>query len=137
MKLILWCHDEIVDPVTDVRVTLIDGKMHSVDSNDFAFQSAGKLAVKNALAKAGTRLLQPMEKVTFMATKISQGDITGIISRNDGYVTGSDTLDGGDVKIEACLPRSSIPEVSDALRVKTGGEVSLFVLVVIILKKRN
>eukprot|EP00804_Cyclotella_cryptica_P003991 CCRYP_013906-RA/>CCRYP_013906-RA protein AED:0.06 eAED:0.06 QI:410/1/1/1/0.8/0.83/6/1160/691 len=111
-------------PVTDVKVTLIDGKMHSVDSNDFAFQSAGKLAVKTALSKAGTCLLQPMEKVTFVANKNLQGDIVGIVSRKDGYVTGSNTVDGGEIQIEACLPSSSIPEISDLLRVKTGGSSS-------------
>lgn len=98
--------------------------MHSVDSNDFAFQSAGKLAVKHALSKAGTRLLQPMEKVIFMTNKNLQGDIVGIVTRKDGYVTGSNTVDGGDIQIEACLPSSSIPEVSDLLCVKTGGSAS-------------
>lgn len=108
-------------PVTDVKVTLVDGKMHSVDSNDFAFTAAGKLAVKNALSKAGTSLLAPMEKVTFTANKNLQGDITGIVSRSDGYVTGSDTTDGDDVIVEACLPTCSIPEVSNLLRSKSGG----------------
>lgn len=111
-------------PVTDVKVILTDGKMHSVDSNDFAFTAAGKLAVKNALSKAGTSLLQPMEKVTFTAHKNLQGDITGIVSRNDGYVTGSDNIDGDDVQVEACLPSCSIPEVSNLLRAKSGGSSS-------------
>jgi hypothetical protein len=78
--------------------------MHLVDSNDFAITAVGKLAVKNALSKAGTRLLQPMEKVISTAHKNLQGDITGIVSRNDGYVTGSDNIDGDDVQVEACLP---------------------------------
>ena len=62
-------------PVTDVRVVLIDGKMHSVDSNDFAFTSAGKLGVKAALSKAGSRLLQPMEKVNFQVSEKLVGEI--------------------------------------------------------------
>ena len=99
--------------------------MHTVDSNDFAFQSAGKLAVKNALSKAGTRLLQPMEHVTFTINDAMQGEITGIVSRNDGYVTGtgSDSADenGGLIEIDAFLPSASIPEVADLLRAKTGG----------------
>ena len=93
--------------------------MHSVDSNDFAFTSAGKLAVKSALSKSGTRLLQPMEKVTFSITEDMQGEITSIVSRNDGYVTG--TAGGNLVEIEAYLPSASIPTVSDSLRAKTGG----------------
>eukprot|EP00957_Ditylum_brightwellii_P013218 997592-Ditylum_brightwellii.AAC.1 len=62
-------------PVTDVRITLVDGKMHSVDSKDIAFQSAGKLAVKAALERGGSRLLQPMDKVTFLIDENLQGEI--------------------------------------------------------------
>ena len=111
-------------PVTDVKVILIDGKMHSVDSNDFASTAAGKLAVKTALAKVGTCLLQPYCKVTFIADKNLQGDITGIVSRNDGYVTGSDVADGNNVMVEACLPSANIPDVSNLLRAKSGGSSS-------------
>jgi elongation factor G len=111
-------------PVTDIKVILTDGKMHSVDSNDFAFTAAGRLAVKHALSKAGTSLLQPMEKVTFTANKNLQGDITGIVSRNNGYVTGSDVDTGEEVQVEACLPSCSIPEVSNLLRSKSGGSSS-------------
>jgi elongation factor G len=107
-------------PVTDIRVVLTDGKMHNVDSNDFAFTSAGKVAIKNALAQGGTRLLQPMEHVTFTINSEMQGEINSIVSRNDGYVTG--TSGTGDlVDIEAYLPSASIPAVSDSLRAKTGG----------------
>lgn len=93
--------------------------MHSVDSNDFAFTSAGKLAVKNALSNAGTRLLQPMEEVTFSIDEKMQGEISSIVSRNDGYVTGTSGAEV--VEIEACLPSAAIPAVSDSLRAKTGG----------------
>jgi elongation factor G len=108
-------------PVTDVRVVLTDGKMHSVDSNDFAFTSAGKLSVKAALSKAGTRLLQPMEEVHFQVSEKLVGEITSIVSRNDGYVMGSESTGLDSVEIEAILPSASIPEVSDALRSKTAG----------------
>lgn len=106
-------------PVTDVRVILTDGKMHSVDSNDFAFTSAGKLAIKNALHKGGTRMLQPVERVTFMINEELQGEINSIVSRNDGYVTGTAGVEM--VEIDAYLPSASIPSVSDSLRAKTGG----------------
>eukprot|EP00986_Skeletonema_menzelii_P004929 scaffold1724_cov150-Skeletonema_menzelii.AAC.2 len=108
-------------PVTDVRVVLTDGKMHSVDSNDFAFTSAGKLSVKAALSKAGTRLLQPMEEVHFQVSEKLVGEITSIVSRNDGYVMGSESSGLESVEIEAILPSASIPAVSDALRSKTAG----------------
>ena len=73
-------------PVTDVRVTLTDGKMHSVDSKDIAFQSAGRQAVKAALQKGKTRLLQPMERVTFIVDERLQGEVNSIVSRQSGYV---------------------------------------------------
>ncbi len=50
-------------PVVDVSVELKDGKSHSVDSSDFAFKTAGKMAIKEALAEVGTVLLQPIMKV--------------------------------------------------------------------------
>eukprot|EP00581_Thalassiosira_minuscula_P008901 CAMPEP_0183707070 /NCGR_PEP_ID=MMETSP0737-20130205/3741_1 /TAXON_ID=385413 /ORGANISM="Thalassiosira miniscula, Strain CCMP1093" /LENGTH=735 /DNA_ID=CAMNT_0025934645 /DNA_START=151 /DNA_END=2358 /DNA_ORIENTATION=+ len=107
-------------PVTDVRVILTDGKMHSVDSNDFAFTSAGKLAIKNALSQSGTRLLQPMEQVNFSVEEKMQGEISSIVSRNDGYVTGTSGEDHL-AEIEAYLPTANLPEVSTQLRAKTGG----------------
>lgn len=102
-----------------VRVILTDGKMHSVDSKDVAFVSAGRLAIKSALSKCGTRLLQPLEHVTFTISEEMQGEINSIVSRNDGYVTG--TSGGGPVEIEAYIPSAKIPAVSDSLRAKTGG----------------
>ena len=112
-------------PVTDVRVTLVDGKMHSVDSKDIAFQSAGKHAVKAALERGKTRLLQPMEKVTFVIDNRMQGDVNTIVSRYDGYVTSSTpSSQAGStaLEMEAILPTASIGEVSDALRATTAGE---------------
>jgi len=110
-------------PVTDVRVTLIDGKMHSVDSKDIAFQSAGRLAVKAALEKGGTNLLQPMEEVTFQIDEALQGEISAIVARGDGYVTATNAPDSqGHLEVEAVLPSASISEVSDVLRAASGGE---------------
>ena len=94
--------------------------MHSVDSNDFAFAAAGKLAVKNALSKSGTRILQPMERATFSIDESMQGEVSSIVSRNNGYVTGT-AGEGHSVEIEAYLPSANIPEVSTQLRAKTGG----------------
>jgi elongation factor G len=114
-------------PVTDVKVIVTDGKMHSVDSKDVAFQSAGKLAVKAALEKGGTRLLQPMEKVVFVIEEKLQGDINTIVTRGNGYVTStnpSSSIDGDSTKleVEAIIPTATIGEVSDVLRAASGGE---------------
>lgn len=111
-------------PVTDVRVILTDGKMHTVDSKDIAFQMAGRHAVKAALDKGGTRLLQPMEKVTFLVDEKLQGEVNSIVSRHDGYVTIVHPSDDRSdlAEIEAILPAATIAEVSDALRAESAGE---------------
>ena len=110
-------------PVTDVKVTLTDGKMHSVDSKDIAFQSAGKAAVKAALEKGGSRLLQPMEKVTFVVDEKLQGEINSIVSRAEGYVTSANpSSDGAELEVEAILPNAAIGDVSDVLRAASAGE---------------
>merc|ERR1711862_1045654 len=110
-------------PVTDVKVTLIDGKMHSVDSKDIAFQSAGKLAIKAALQKGKTKILQPMESVTFTLPESLQGEINAIISRVEGYVTSSLSGIGVDkIVIESVIPSASISDVSDLLRAASGGD---------------
>ena len=109
-------------PVTDVRVTLIDGKMHSVDSKDIAFQSAGKQAVKAALNKGRTKILQPMEEVTFFIHEKLQGEVSAIVARHEGYLTSSNSGESGDLEITAILPNAAISEVSDALRAASAGE---------------
>ena len=110
-------------PVTDVRITLTDGKMHSVDSKDIAFQSAGKLAVKAALEQGGTKLLQPMETVTFSIDDSMQGEINTIVSRQDGYVTSSNPAESGSgLKVDAIIPSANVAHMSDALRAASAGE---------------
>lgn len=109
-------------PVTDIRVTVTDGKMHSVDSKDIAFQMAGRQAVKHALDKAGTILLQPMQKVKFIINDQLQGEINGIVSRSDGYVIDSIFKECNQAEIDAIIPASAIAEVSETLRAESKGE---------------
>lgn len=103
-------------------VTVTDGKMHSVDSKDIAFQSAGRQAVRNALEKSGTALLQPMEKVKFIINENLQGEISGIVSRSDGYVLDSRLKENYQAEVEAIIPAASISEVSETLRAESKGE---------------
>lgn len=108
-------------PVTDVKISLVDGKMHSVDSKDIAFQSAGKQAVKAALERGGTRLLQPMDQVTFVIDEDLQGEVSSIVSRQDGYVTSTNPASEGQVEMQAVLPNASIEDVSNSLRAASAG----------------
>lgn len=108
-------------PVTDVKITLTDGKTHQTDSKDVAFQAAGRLAVKGALAKGGSVLLQPMDSVAFEIGEKHQGELSAIIARHGGFIT--DTApEGGMVKAAAIIPTAAMPEVSDALRAVSAGE---------------
>jgi elongation factor G len=75
-------------PVVDVRVTLKDGKHHSVDSSDFAFRTAGKIAVRDALKLAGPILLQPVIRVEMHLPSVFVGDIAPTISTLHGQVLG-------------------------------------------------
>jgi len=74
--------------VVDVRVTLMDGKHHSVDSSDHAFRVAGKTAVRDALKEAGPTLLQPISKVEMHLPSVFVGDIVPTISTLHGQVLG-------------------------------------------------
>lgn len=98
--------------------------MHTVDSKDIAFQSAGKIAVKACLEKSKTRLLQPMEQVLFKINEDLQGDISAIVARSgDGYLVRTDLADDGiHLEVEAIVPTSAIGDVSNFLRAASGGE---------------
>lgn len=72
-------------PVTDVKITLVDGKMHSVDSKDITFQPAGKEAVEAASQRGKLRLLHPINLVTFLVEdNLKGGDVGSIVPRNEG-----------------------------------------------------
>ncbi len=78
-------------PVVDLQVTLLDGKHHSVDSSDFAFRTAGKMAVRDAVRQAGAVLLQPVMRVEMHMPTVFVGDIVPAISTLHGQVLGFET----------------------------------------------
>ncbi len=75
-------------PVVDVKVTLLDGKHHSVDSSDFAFRTAGKAAVREALAQARPVVLQPILKAEIHLPSTFVGDLVPTISSLQGQIQG-------------------------------------------------
>lgn len=110
-------------PVVDVAVTLMDGKHHAVDSSDFAFRTAGRQGVKEALHKAGPVLLQPIDHVDIHIPSIYAGSMVSLISSLKGQVLGFDrdpACRGWDI-FRALLPASSEEELVAALASATQG----------------
>ncbi len=110
-------------PVTDLSVTLTDGKHHAVDSSDFAFRTAGRMALRDALGKAGPVLLQPIDRVDIHVPSIYSGAMVSMISSLKGQVLGFDRdpeFRGWDI-FRALLPASAEEELVMALGSSTQG----------------
>jgi elongation factor G len=108
-------------PVVDVQVTCVDGKYHPVDSSEMSFKMAGSLAFKEALAKAGPVLLEPISMLEVVVPANMQGDILGDLNSRRGRVQGTDTVDGGLQQITAVVPTAEIQRYAVDLRSLTGG----------------
>ena len=102
--------------VVDVKVTLIDGKYHSVDSSEMSFKSAGALAFNEALAKAGTSVLEPVRKLVVTCPPELQGDVLGDLSARRGRVVGADVDGRGDAVITAMVPADELRRYAVDLR---------------------
>jgi elongation factor G len=104
-------------PVVDLSVTLTDGKHHAVDSSDFAFRTAGKNAMREAIADSGAILLQPIAQVLIHVPSVYAGGLVPTISGMKGQVLGFEghpTAAGWDV-FRALLPMTALDDLSTAL----------------------
>jgi elongation factor G len=93
-------------PVVDLRLTLVDGKAHSVDSSDMAFQLAGGLALKDAAAKTQVLLLEPVLEVSVLVADDYVGAVMSDLSSRRGRVSGTEPVGTG-----RTLVRAEVPEV--------------------------
>ena len=109
--------------VVDVKVTLIDGSYHEVDSSEMAFKICGSMAFKEACEKAGPTLLEPIMKVVVTAPDEYMGDVMGDVNARRGQIVGSDIRNGAAV-IEANVPLSTMFGYAPALRSKTRGRAT-------------
>ena len=107
-------------PVVDVKITLVDGSFHDVDSSEMSFTIAGSMAVKEALAKANSVLLEPMMKVEVVVPEEYTGDVMGDISSRRGRVDGFDML-GSTQIIKGLVPLANMFGYMTALRSNTQG----------------
>jgi elongation factor G len=108
-------------PVVDVRVRCIDGKHHSVDSNEMAFKLAGSFGFKAAVEQAKPTLLEPVMNVEVSAPADHVGDIMGDISSRRGRVSTSEAQ-GSTTVVQAQVPMAEMLEYASTLTSMTGGQ---------------
>lgn len=103
-------------PMVDIRVTLIDGKAHSVDSSDAAFQTAGALALKDAAQTIGVRLLEPVDQLAVLVADEYVGAVMSDLSGRRGRVSGTEPAPGGRTVVRAEIPEFEITRYAVELR---------------------
>jgi elongation factor G len=108
-------------PVVDLRVRCIDGKYHSVDSNEMSFKLAGSFGFKAAVEKAAPTLLEPIMSVEIVVPSEFVGDILGDVSARRGRVQSSESRGSAQV-IQAQVPMAEMLEYASALTSMTGGQ---------------
>ena len=107
----------------DMKIMIVDGSYHDVDSNELAFKMAGILAMKEAVAKAKPVLLEPMMKVEATTPDEYQGDIIGDMNRRRGEVQGIDSKPSGTV-ITAKIPLAQMFGYATDIRSLSSGRAS-------------
>jgi len=110
-------------PVVDVKVKLVFGSYHDVDSSEMAFKLAASMAFKQGFAKAKPVLLEPIMKVEIVTPDDYQGDVMGDVSRRRGVLQGSDTSVSGSV-INAMIPLGEMFGYATQLRSMTQGRAT-------------
>ena len=108
-------------PVVDMKAAVYDGKHHSVDSSEFSFKMAGKLAFQAALEAAAPVILEPLSQVEVVIPEESMGDVMGDISSRRGVVQGTDAGDFSQIIIQAIVPTAELVRYAIDLRSITGG----------------
>jgi elongation factor G len=103
-------------PMVDIRVTLFDGKAHSVDSSDMAFQKAGRAALRDAVDKAKGVLLEPVDEVSVLVADDYVGGIMSDLSSRRGRVIGTEPVGSGRTLVKAEVPELEILRYAVDLR---------------------
>ena len=110
-------------PMLDLKVTLIDGSYHEVDSSEMAFKIAGSMGFREAVRKAGPVLLEPVEKVEITTPDEYLGDVMGDISSRRGKILKMDPKDGFHI-LDASVPLSEMFGYATDLRSNTQGRAT-------------
>jgi elongation factor G len=107
-------------PVLGIKATVFDGSYHDVDSSEMAFKIAGSMAFKDAMAKAGAVLLEPIMRVEVTVPEEYLGDVLGDVNSRRGRIEGTDDVSGSKL-IKCYVPLSEMFGYSTTLRSKTQG----------------
>jgi elongation factor G len=109
-------------PLQDVRVSVVDGKYHPVDSKEIAFVTAGRKAFLDAIDKAGPVILEPIVELEVSGPSTSAGGISGDLSSRRARISGTDAGPNGEVIIRALAPLAELQEYGSRVKSLTGGE---------------
>ena len=110
-------------PVVDVKVTLVDGSYHEVDSSEMSFKVAGSMAIKNAMQKAGPVLLEPVFSVEVVTPEEYMGDVMGDLNSRRGRIEGMEARGNAQV-ISARVPLSEMFGYATDVRSMTQGRAT-------------
>ena len=110
-------------PMVDIKVTLLDGSYHDVDSSEIAFKIAASMAFKDAVRKASPVLLEPIMAVEVVVPEVFMGEVIGDISSRRGKIVGLDSRPATQV-IESCIPLAKMFGYATDLRSMTQGRAT-------------
>lgn len=111
-------------PMQDMRVTVYDGKFHSVDSKEIAFVTAGKKAFLEAVDSAGPVVLEPIVNIAVTTPDSFMGDLTGDLAGRRGQISGTESGHNGMLVIKGQAPLAELESYGTQLKAITGGEGS-------------
>ena len=111
-------------PVVDVKVTLVDGSYHEVDSSEMAFKIAGSIGFKDAMQKGGPVLLEPVMKVEVITPEEFTGEVIGDLSSRRGNIEGMSPRSGGVTAVTGLVPLSEMFGYATDLRSATQGRAT-------------
>ena len=114
-------------PMVDVKVTLVDGQYHDVDSSEMAFKIAGQAGIKEAAARAGAVLMEPIMNVEVVTPEEYLGDVVGDLNRRRGQIEGMEAT-GNSQTVRAKVPLSEMFGYSTDLRSATQGRANYTML---------
>jgi elongation factor G len=108
-------------PLVDIKVTLLDGKAHDVDSSERAFSTAASMALRQAVTQAAPVLLEPIMRVEVLTPDNHTGDVIGDLSSRSADIIGIDSRNGSGQSIQANVPLAAMFGYATTLRSRTQG----------------